>query len=349
MTIDFAALGLAVTIPAFTGGAILVWFSGVTISHAADVIAQRSGLGHAFTGVLLLGVATSLPEIATTATATLGDHPVLAANNLLGGVAMQVAVLALVDAFGARGKPLTWFSASPVFLVQGVMLLVMLGIVCGAIASGEIFSIAGIGFWSLLLGATYLVALHLMYRYEQSPRWQLGQDQAEPQRVEVASRYHSLATRAVVMRFLAGAIGVLLGGYVVAETGAALATQTGVGESFIGATLVSIATSLPEVSSTFAAVRLGAFSMAAGNILGTNILEVALFLPADALYRGGPIFAVVEPHANLLTALGMIVTCIYLWGVLERKDRTVLGMGIDSVLVAIVYVGGMALYYRLVT
>ena len=89
---------------------------------------------------------------------------------------------------------------------------------------------------------------------------------------------------------------------------AALAAQTGIGESFTGATLVSITTSLPELSATFTAVRLGAFSMATGNIPGTNILEMALFLPADVLYRGGPIFAALEPSAIFLTALGIVVT-----------------------------------------
>lgn len=344
---NFEALGLPLTTALFVAAGMLVWISGTALSRSADVIAERTGLGRAFTGVLLLGAATSLPELATTITASVGGHASMAGNNLLGGVAMQIAVLAVADAFGVPGKPLTFFSATPVFLVQGVMLLIMLAIACAAVAAGEFVSIGGVGGWSLLLGATYVVALYLMYRYERDPQWTLSEPQARRPVQADASSWRDRATSAVVLRFAVACAGVLVGGYLVAESGAAIAEQTGIDEGFVGATLVAVTTTLPEVSTTLAAVRLGAYSMAAGNILGTNILEVALFLPADALYRGGPIFAAMGEEANLLTALGIALTCIYLWGALERKDRAILGLGIDSALVLLTYAGGILLYYRL--
>lgn len=323
-----------------------MWFAGVAISRSANAIAERTRLGHAFTGVLLLGTATSLPEIATTATAALGNHPVLAGTNLLGGVAMQVALLAFVDAFAVRGKALTYFSASPAMLMQGVMLIVMLAIGCAAIAVGEVFSLFGVGFWSLLLGGTYLVALSQMYRYERNPQWQLVEEKRTSPEPRSGNSRDDRSMRNILLRFVVASFGVLVGGYIVAETGAGIAAQTGIGESFIGATLLSVTTSLPELSTTITAVRLGAFNMAVGNILGTNVLEMALFLPADVLYRDGSILAALDPNAILLTALGIAVTCTYLWGVLEGKNRTVLGMGIDSALVILVYTGGMLLYYH---
>lgn len=87
--------------------------------------------------------------------------------------------------------------------------------------------------------------------------------------------------------------------------------------------------------------------MAAANILGTNSLEIALFLPADAAYRKGPIFDVLDHSAIFLAALGIIVTALYLWGILERRDRTILGMGYDSFLVLFVYIAGMLIYSTL--
>ena len=84
--------------------------------------------------------------------------------------------------------------------------------------------------------------------------------------------------------------------------------------------MVAAATSLPEVSTTFAAVRIGALSMAVGNIFGTNALELALFLPADLLYEEGSIFAALDERAVFIGALSIALTCVYLWGVLERHD-----------------------------
>jgi cation:H+ antiporter len=63
-----------------------------------------------------------MPEVATTAGAVVEGYPTLAATNLLGGISMQIAVLALVDGLALRGEALTHFSGNPAFLMQGVIL-----------------------------------------------------------------------------------------------------------------------------------------------------------------------------------------------------------------------------------
>ena len=95
------------------------------------------------------------------------------------------------------------------------------------------------------------------------------------------------------------AVTILMAGWVLAQTGDALAEQTGHGASFGGVALVAASTSLPELSTTLGAVRRGNYQMAVSNILGTNCLEVALFFLADAMYRGGPILAAVDRSAGL--------------------------------------------------
>lgn len=143
-----------------------------------------------------------------------------------------------------------------------------------------------------------------------------------------------------VMKFAASATVVVVAGYFVATTAETLAEQTGLGQTIVGATLVAISTSLPEVSTTYNAVRFGAYSMAMSNILGTNALEAALFLPADLAYSQGSIFAALDQASVMLAAVGIVVTLIYLWGVLERADRTVGNFGIDSAFVLATYLLG---------
>ncbi|MEZ6132956.1 MAG: sodium:calcium antiporter [Planctomycetaceae bacterium] len=337
----------------FAVSACGVWLCGTKLSRYVDLIADRTGIGKVFAGALLLGGATSLPELATTVTASLSGAAELAGTNLLGGVVMQVGVLALVDAFCLRDRPLTLFSPAAVLLMQGVFLIFMVAVALAAVVSGEIFTVAGIGFWPVLLALTYVFGLWVLYRYEGDPRWEPAGDVEQPPESarDLKDAHHAdfadTSTTNVVGRFAIAAVGVLVSGSIVAQAGEVIAEQSGIGQSFVGATLVALATSLPEVSTTFSAVRFGAYSMAAANILGTNALEIALFLPADVAYREGAVINSLNPSAAFLGALGIIVTSVYLWGILERRNRTVLGMGQDSAAVLVFYLAGMVLFYFL--
>ena len=85
---DFAALPLGVIVTVFGGAAAVVWVAGSRLAHYANVFADRTGIGKAFTGLVLLGGVTSLPEAAVSVTAAMDGHAALAINNLLGGVTM---------------------------------------------------------------------------------------------------------------------------------------------------------------------------------------------------------------------------------------------------------------------
>jgi cation:H+ antiporter len=143
------------------------------------------------------------------------------------------------------------------------------------------------------------------------------------------------------------AAAIFAAGYVLARTGEALAEQTGLGASFVGAVLVAIATSLPEVSSTLAAVRLGQYELAFADIFGTNLLDIALIALADAVYSGGPVLGEVGAFSAFAALLGIAVTAIFLGGLIERRDKVVLRVGVDSLLVLLVYAGGLAVLFRL--
>jgi cation:H+ antiporter len=266
---------------------------------------------------------------------------------------MQIAVLAAVDALLVRGKPLTFFSPKAALLMQGVFLVFITALAIAAVSSGELLTYANVGLWPVLLAATYVLGLWVLYRYEGNPRWEPAGQIAEPPesardlKDAHQAQYQSISTANISWRFVVVATGVLISGFIVARAGETLAEQTGIGQSFVGATLVALTTSLPEVSTTWSAVRFGAYSMAAANILGTNSLAVALFLPADIAYRDGSIIDTMQPSASFLGALGIMVTTAYLWGILERRDRTFLGMGPDSFVVLLLYFAGLGLFYFL--
>jgi cation:H+ antiporter len=138
---------------------------------------------------------------------------------------------------------------------------------------------------------------------------------------------------------------VLLAGWAVAQSADVLAEQTGLGDAFLGATLLALATSLPEVSTTTTASRNGRYTMAISNIFGSNAFDLALLFLADLLYRAGTVMEHAEAPAVFVAAIGAIMTAIYLSGLLERQDRSVLGVGWDSAAAALVYIGGMGVLY----
>jgi cation:H+ antiporter len=155
------------------------------------------------------------------------------------------------------------------------------------------------------------------------------------------------STAALWSIFCAVSLVVLVAGWAVAQSADVLAEQTGLGDAFLGATLLALATSLPEVSTTTAASRQGRYSMAISNIFGSNGFDVSLLFLAELLYVRGAIMAHAGDSVVFVAAIGAIMTSIYLWGMLERRDRTILKVGIDSAAAVIVYLGGMTLLYFL--
>jgi cation:H+ antiporter len=340
----------------FLIGAGVIWFAGVRLERNADVISERTGLGKAFTGMLLLAASTSLPEVATTVTAVaLLNNPTLAVYNLIGGVALQTVIIAVADRAKGRPGALTYFKPRFVLLIQGVGLIMLLQLTIGGITAGGRPSVGFISAWSAVIFFAYIAVMYLTYRYEGNPRWTPSKADDAPQEegpasVEIpradsrsAEQRSSLAS--VWIRFCGFSLIVLIAGWAVAQSADVLADQTGLGDAFLGATLLALATSLPEVSTTSAASRHGRYSMAISNVFGSNAFDIALLFLADLLYRGGTIMTHAQPSAVFVAAIGSIMTGIFLWGMLERQDRSVLGVGWDSAAAVLVYIGGMAVLY----
>jgi cation:H+ antiporter len=89
-----------------------------------------------------------------------------------------------------------------------------------------------------------------------------------------------MANLRLVFAITAVSTAILICGWVVTKASEAVADQTGLGTTFIGATLLAITTSLPELSTTVQAIRLGAYAMAVSSIFGSNAMDTALLFVA---------------------------------------------------------------------
>lgn len=329
----FPLLGLM-----FLGAAAVVWFAGAKLAGLADEIADRSGLGHAVVGVLLLGAATSLPEIATTGVASLTGNGRMAVNNLLGGVSFQIVVLAIADLSVGRGA-LTVMVPGPRTMLNAIISIVLLVLVTIGVSLGDWpIPYLGIGIFPVIIAGTYVLAVWQLNKEGAAAGWKPMETFVEP---EVRRDADYMSRRRLVFLTLAASAAILLSGTILTLTAEAMAEQSGLDTGFLGLTLLAAATSLPELSTSIAAVRLNRAELAIGDVLGGNMFDLALILLVDAGFRGGLALRQVDQASMTAALLGILLTSIYLVGLIERRDKALLRMGFDSIAVLITYITTM--------
>ena len=340
---DLSALSLPLLGIVFAGAALVIGWFGIRLTREADRLADATGMGEALMGGLLLGGITSLPGITASVTAAAAGHANLAVSNALGGIAAQTALLAIADMFYRKAN-LEHAASSLSNMLQAALLIVLLAMPLLAMA-GRNMSVLGIHPISLLLILAYGFGMRMVSRVRSRPMWkprltdETRPDQAAPENVALRS------TKVMWIKCIlfGGIIG--FSGYVVAKAAAALSAQTGLSETFVGALLTAICTSLPELVTSVAAVRKGALTMAVGGIIGGNCFDVLFLSFADFAYRDGSIYHAINPHQIFLIALSILLTGILLLGLLRREKHGIANIGFESVLILVLYLMGMGILF----
>jgi cation:H+ antiporter len=300
----------------------------------------------------MLSVISSLPEIATSVTASAGGNSELALGNLLGSVVLQVTLLAVADLFVDR-RALTAVVPNPLVLLQGNLSMIMLAFVTIAITVGDI-ELFGAGAWSWgLIGAACFVAIKLASAGKHPKPWVVNPEdpvaeEANEEEQRTLPRKHCNDSRALLFSKLALAMLTILGaGAALVYVVEALGEQTGMGQSYAGMAILPIAMSLPDISVIFAAVRAGLYTMAISGVLGGSFVNIALIGLVDVIDRSGLVLDEAGSFPALAALLGIVSIGLFMAGLAERADRTRLRMGTDSILVLLTYFVGMFLLFQL--
>lgn len=317
----------------------IVWYAGTKIARYVDAIATRTHIGQAFAGMLLLGGITSLPEVATAGTAAASGNALLTVNDLLGSASLNLVILAVGDFFYGRDA-LTSVAGRPVTLMQGTLGMMLLGGVGIAVAMTDVqITLIGAGVATAILAAGCVQALRISQRFERTDIWKLAD--SRPAEEEEPVRELERSNRRLALQTAAAALAILVGGALLATTGDALAEETGLGSSIIGFTLVGLCTSLPELSTVLAAVKLRRYQLAIGDIFGTNLFNIQILFVADLFYREGALLDAAGEFEIAAACLAMLLTGIFMVGLLERTNRTIGRIGTDSAMVLSVYIVGL--------
>jgi cation:H+ antiporter len=350
MSVD--ELPLAALLALFGVAAAIIWVAGIRLSDTTDVLSTRLGLGEALGGLLLLAVATNLPEIAIVASAALGGDLGIAIGNILGGIAIQTVVLVVLDVWGlGRRVGLTYRAASLVLVLEGVLVIVVLVVAIMATRLPGSLIVLRLAPGDLLIVALWGVGVWLVGKARRGLPWHDahggapdGQDMpmgmAEHMK-EIAAREAGVSTRRTVVGFGVAALATLAAGVVLEVSGDAIAGRIGLSGVLFGATVLAAATALPEVSTGLGSVRLGDYQLAVSDIFGGNAFLPVLFLLATLL-AGRSVLPLAQDTDVYLAGLGILLTAVYVAGLIFRPRRQVLGMGLDSLVVLVLYGLGTA-------
>jgi cation:H+ antiporter len=269
----------------FVIAAGIIIVSGYKLSHYGDQIARRTGLGKTFMGIVLFSTVTSLPELSVciTSTSVVGS-PDLAIGNIFGSNVFNLLLIAVLDIVQGKGAILDLLSLSHVLAASLGILLAGLTIL--SIGLGLSFNLGFLGAESIILILIYAVGMKILYRHEM-----LG---SVPGSSEVQEAEEIPKGKSVYLFFAIGAIAIVGAGMWLSITADAIAQATGWGRSFVGSFMLAVVTSLPELAVGIPLVRMGAFDMAIGNLLGSNIFNIAIIPVADIAFTKGAILASVS-------------------------------------------------------
>jgi cation:H+ antiporter len=375
-----SAVGLVVC---FIAAAALVVAAGARLSVYGDALAKRTGLGAGLIGLVFLAGVTSLPELVVSTASTISASLTaasmqlagmpdggaldaldavwvggadLALGNMLGSNVFNLMLIAVMDLVQGRGALMHRLSRHHVMAAAaglGMLGLVMFGYaICGNTWGGTsyVLPLLGTGPVTPLLPIVYLLALALQRRHEadladsdESPTEKEG---GPPQRLLTMSGvrfYTNVALYALLI--VAGGVWLSVLGDRLAQP--AEAGGLGLGQTFVGTVFLAISTSLPEFVVAISAVRMGCFDMAFGNVLGSNMFNLAVIFVADTGLRGASLLHWASPP-NLVT-MGMVtmLTCVVLVGLCYRSKRSVAWLGIEVWGMVAVYVAGSAALFWL--
>lgn len=331
---------LPVILAGFAISTLIIVFAGIRLTSLADKLADRTGLGEALVGGVILGGATSLSGLTTSVSAAWHGFPELAISNAAGGIAGQTFFLVLAD-IAYRRANLEHAAASLQNMLQSALLIACLGL-CALAATVPALSILSIHPFSFLIAGLYIMGLQMIRSSQKDPGWrpkrtsETREDEPDP-----ANRGASL--RRLIGGFVGLALLTAMSGYLLSEAAEGAITEFGWSEALLGTFATALITSLPELVTTIAAVRRGALTLAVGGIIGGNSFDTLFLVASDIAYRDGPIYAAIGPSQRFLITLTLVMTAILIMGLLRRERQGPGSIGFETILLLIAYLGGAAI------
>ncbi|MBW4934169.1 sodium:calcium antiporter [Marinobacter sp. F4206] len=342
LIVDPDSWTLLQSVGVFSVCALVIAIAGTRITRVVDQLADRTGLGEATAGAVLLGAATSLSGAVLSVTAAYRGHPELAVSNALGGIAVQTFFLAIADIVYRRAN-LEHAAASAPNMMQNGLLIALLALILLAP------SLPDVTVWSIhpvtpILLGFYFYGTRLIQSAGDKPMWHPSvtgdtkQDEPESKN-QLASMSRLWTEFAVFMATLGVA------GLVMEPAATAISSEAGLSQTIVGVLLTAISTSIPELVTSVAAVRRGALTLAVAGIIGGNAFDTLFMAASDIAYRDGSIYHTMTADSERWVALTLLMAAILIMGLIRRERYGLGRIGAESVAIMVLYGLGVVLMF----
>lgn len=319
----------------------VIVYSGTRLSKYGDIIAEKTGLGRTWIGVVLMASVTSLPELVTgISSVTYADVPDIAVGNVIGACIFNMVTLAMLDAIH-RPMPISAKAHYGHVLSAGFGIL-LLGIIAISIFLGDhILSLGWIGPYTLFFIVIYFIAMRLVYSYEKR------QVSVFIKEMAVELKYKEISTKTAVFNYGINALVVVIAAIFLPEIGKGIAKTTGLGQTFVGTIFIAISTTLPELIVSISAVKMGAVDLAIGNLFGSNIFNIFILAIDDIFFAKGPLLSFASQNHIISTLSAIAMTTIAIIGLTYRAEKKRLLLAWDSMGIVLMYLVNLMLLYML--
>jgi cation:H+ antiporter len=318
--------------------AYLIIRFGSKLGDCGDAIGDIKGIDKSWIGVVMLAGITSLPELITGVSATLLGKPEMAISNIFGSNIFNIFIIFILDVFILKE---VHFSSK---VHKKNMLTGFFSIILSSIfILGHFFKALTIGYvsiFSIIIIVCYSLFMKMLHLYETEYEHIYEEEEVEEEK-------ELMTYTAARNGFIINAILVIIVGVLISWTADKIAVTPifgiRLGESFVGLLLLALATSLPELTISIRAVKLGSYDMAAGNILGSNLFNLAIIFVINLFTFKGGFYARITTFHLTAALFSIIMVMVFLVGMVFNKKKR----SYDGILIGILYVVSMYVLYRI--
>ncbi|MCI9046712.1 MAG: calcium/sodium antiporter [Hungatella sp.] len=268
-------MNLAVILALFLLGIILIVKGGDFFVDAASWIAAVSGIPKLIIGATIVSLATTMPEMLVSMMAALQGKVDMSIGNAVGSVTANIGLIMAISLFFMPGPIRRMDYLPKAVLMMGAALMIVIAGFQGHVSI----------FMSIVLLIIFVIFIFENINSAKRTLTAQSLDGSSPKR----SRPSGKEVTTNLIKFVLGAVGIVVGADLLVDNGSELARIVGISERIIGVTIVAVGTSLPELVTTITAVAKKQSSLSVGNILGANILDLSLIMPLCAVVSGKPL------------------------------------------------------------
>lgn len=320
-----------VTWLAFIACTAIILFAGANLSKYGDIIAEKTGLGRTWIGIVLLASVTSLPELMTgISSVAIFDVPDIAVGDVFGSCMFNLVIIALLDPIGGPSPISAQAHQGQVLGASFGILLLGLAIM-SIVGPLEILSVGWVGAYSFLAIGIYLTAMRAIFSYEKKRIAEFVKD------VVQEFHYKDISQSKAITMYSANALLTITAASLLPYLGNEIAEVTGLGQTFVGNILIALSTSLPEVVVSIAAVKIGAVDLAFGNVLGSNLFNLNILALDDIFYTKGPILRHISEGHVVSGIAAVMMTALIIVGLTYRASKKRLFLAWDTLGILMVY------------